>query len=410
MEKYNKFFSEIKTVKQKQEQQKKRGLNDYNLLTTVLKEHDEVRLHSRMIASLLNPQGLHYQNTLFLDLFLDILEIKDFEINTQEVTVYNEYENIDIYITDGLKHIIIENKIYAGDQHKQIKRYINTIYKTNSQVEYEDILVIYLSIDRKSPSLYSLDNMKIKNQIICEEEKKMALYKAIHYKTTVLSWLKKCKYEVQNITNLNESIEQYIQVVKKITNQYKGKVMSIKDEIQKEKENYLIAKEIYHNLPSMRSDIFSKFIFEAIEKLQAILCEDWIVEKDGNLATPWGFPLRIYKKDWKNQDNYLLIGFEFQQKDYIDGGIGVVRKNNNINIENISKIFENELSHIKLDVNSSPWWLCNHNLKTTSKDIVEEILFNGFTSDKFVEIIMIYIEEFENKNGLMSKINNYLKQ
>ena len=57
--------------KEKQQKQKERGLNDYNLLTTVLNEYDEVRLHSRVIGSLLDINGLHYQKELFLEKFME---------------------------------------------------------------------------------------------------------------------------------------------------------------------------------------------------------------------------------------------------------------------------------------------------------------------------------------------------
>ena len=72
---YIQFFETVKGFLEKQQKQRERGLNDYNLLTTVLNEHDEVRLHSRVIGSLLDVNGLHYQKELFLELFLEILEI-----------------------------------------------------------------------------------------------------------------------------------------------------------------------------------------------------------------------------------------------------------------------------------------------------------------------------------------------
>ena len=167
---YNSFFKKYKHYKQTQENQKKRGLNDYNILTSVLKQNDEVRLHSRMIKSLLDPNGTHYQDNLFLDIFLEVLEILDFNIKTKSCWVETEYGNkkdrIDIYVTDNKKHIIIENKLDATDQKEQIKRYIDLIYDENSDVKYNDILVIYLSIDKDKPSDESLGKYKIKKSSI----------------------------------------------------------------------------------------------------------------------------------------------------------------------------------------------------------------------------------------------------
>lgn len=243
--KYRDFFEKIKKFQKKQQMQKQRGLNDYNILTTVLKPHDEVRLHSRMIASFLDIYGTHYQDSLFLEIFLEILDLKGFGIDLKNTTVSNEFANIDIYIRDGSKHIIIENKIYAVDQSEQIKRYIQEIYKRFPRVQSEDIVVIYLSIDRNSPEQYSLGDLKIENnKIVNSLNEEVAIYRNMHYKSKLLDWLSKCKYEVQNITNLNMAFENYKDVVEKITNQYKGKVMSLKDELLNNDECFDLAKDI----------------------------------------------------------------------------------------------------------------------------------------------------------------------
>jgi len=145
--KYEKFIEEIKKFKYKQTKQKQRGLNDYNILTTVLKPHDEVRLHSRMIGSFLDINGNHYQDSLFLEKFIEVIGLKNYKVEKSKI--YLEYENIDLYLTDGNKHIIIENKVYAEDQNKQIKRYIETIKMENKELSWENLYVYYLSIDRK---------------------------------------------------------------------------------------------------------------------------------------------------------------------------------------------------------------------------------------------------------------------
>lgn len=407
--KYEIFFKTISIFKQKQEQQKMRGLNDYNILTTVLKVHDEVRLHSRMIASLLDTKGKHYQNGLFFELFIESLALDNFNIDISNLNVKNEFHNIDIYITDGTKHIIIENKIYAGDQENQIKRYIEDIYKINQNVSYEDILVIYLSIDRVMPSSNSLGNLKIFcNEILNYEDQKMAIYRTMHYKTQILEWLYKCKNEVQNITNLNEVFEQYIQVVKKITNQYKGKVMTLKDELKKNIEHFKIAEEIIKSMPTLKSEVIDEFFNEVIIKLTQKLGEDWIIEKVGELVTKYSFPLRIYKKNWKMQKNYILFGFEFDANNYYDGRFGIVRINSGINIQDIANKFKNEINSIDINFNHSAWWLFNHQLPN-ERNFVEQILFDDFRSDVFVDKVFEYINVIELNNNLISEINTYLQ-
>lgn len=262
---YSSFFKEIKKFKAKQKKQKQRGLNDYNLLTTVLSVDDEVRLHTKMIYSLLYPDGLHYQGSLFLESFLKVIDCSDKSFEIEKAIVEREYMGvIDLYITDEKKHIIIENKIHASDQKSQIKRYIELIIDNNenenNKVLPEDITVIYLSIARDKPSKESLGEMDegSKEYFTLSKDKKKLDYtgchkdlkgcaidfKSIHYKTDILEWLKVCKYEVQNITNLNEAIRQYIEVVHEISGITVQKTTQLKDFLGK-KDVYPIASGIY---------------------------------------------------------------------------------------------------------------------------------------------------------------------
>lgn len=412
MKKYDNFFDEIVKLKEKQEQQKKRGLNDYNLLTAVLNPSDEVKLHSRMIASFLNIYGSHYQNSLFLELFLDSLNLEDFDIDLNSAWVNNEYSNIDIYISDGKKHIIIENKIYADDQHEQIKRYVESIYESNQNILYEDILVIYLTIDRAKPIDYSLGNWKIiDDKIVDEQEKEKAIYRNMHYKDDVLDWLKKCKNEVQNITNLNEAFEQYIQVVQMITNQYKGKVVSLESKIDNDK-NYQIAREIYYGFQNIREKKFNSFFVEVREHLQNKLPK-WKIDIDfGRLKKRFGFPFRVYKKEWIEQENRILFGFEFDGNDYYNARFGFVKSDYKITIDSLSKDFEkNEYQELlkSMDINSNKWWI-KEDTSSYQEDFVEKIISGDVTpemlSNKIVDMITKYepIEEY----GLITSINEYL--
>lgn len=279
-EDYDHFFRKIEEIKEENNKQKQRGLNDYNLLTTVLEPHDEVRLHSRVIGSLLNPNGLHYQNTLFLEKFLGELKLDNFNMELNKISVEVEYQNIDLLVTDGLKHIIIENKIWAGDQPCQIIKYINIIkekYNLNLDEKedipkIENIRVIYLTLRNKDiPDEHSvcddgyiyfsgsddrLDECskrdKTKELVPDGLKNYKVLFKKIGYKQEILDWLYKCQDEIQNITNLNEAIRQYIDVVKTILQVYDGKIKSLEkrliEELKRDKhlveflENYTLYK------------------------------------------------------------------------------------------------------------------------------------------------------------------------
>jgi len=411
MEEYEENFKKLKEFQFEQEKQKQRGLNSYNILTSVLKKSDEVRLHSRMIFSFFNPKGTHYQSNLFLDKFLEILNINDFTIDTKQCSVYIEYKNIDLYITDGTKHIIIENKIYAGDQTKQIERYVELIEKENHSLERNDILVVYLSLDRTQPSKNSLGNLIIENNFLVRSNEDIALFKSIHYKNEILEWLKVCQYEIQNISNLNEAFKQYIDVVKMITNQYKEKIMSLADYIQKDKSIYKMALEIQDTLPTVRKKIVDEFFEKVIHLLQEELGSEWIVKLEGNLSKRWKYPLRIYRNDWiRNNNKNLIFGFEFVKNDYYKGYFGIVRQSKNVLFKNdITDKFKNELDTLKYNLKTTKGWLHWEYLPNID-DLTKYILFEDNAEEEFIKKIIDLIDIFERKSNLITEINDYLNK
>jgi len=215
---FKKFKSELEEIKETRKKEILVGATDYNLLTSVLSPHDEVRLHSGILHSLLNPDGKHYRGILFLELFLKSIEKDGFFKDLSEVTVDKEKNDMDIYLTDGEKHIIIENKINAGDQEKQIERYIDHV-KEKKDIQPEDILVIYLSVNRKIPTSYSLGKLQLNESLdfLMSGDNKVAAYKAVHYKKEILKWLEQCIEIISNNTILNVSLQQYKHVVEEIS-------------------------------------------------------------------------------------------------------------------------------------------------------------------------------------------------
>jgi len=403
MEDYKNIFEQIKKFKKEQNRQKQRGLNNYNILTTVLKEHDEVRLHSRMIASLLDPSGEHYQSNLFLDKFLKVLNVPEFQIDSEKCSVYREYENIDLYITDSNKHIIMENKIYARDQKEQIKRYIEKIEKKNSNLKFNDILVIYLSLDRDEPSEYSLGNLSIKDNLIKRDSESIALFKSIHYKPELLTWLEKSQYEIQNITNLNEVFRQYIDVVKMINNQYEDKIMSLSDYIKDNKEVYELAMEIEKELPRVRKEIVNEFFNKITVPLEEKLSDEWKVEIVGDLNKRCNGNLHIYKKSWQ----YLIFAFEFDKNNYYDGYFGIVRKNDKVDIKKIKDKFEAKIKAINYKLTVTQWWLHREYVPNGINDFTY-IQFDKNAEEEFIKEIMKIIKIFELDSNLITEINSYL--
>ena len=270
------------------EARKKRGQNDFNPLLCVQKLDDEVNMHSGFLYALLNPCGEHYQDDLFLKLFLDSISLKKWFGNTSNAEVYKEYKNIDIYITNNNKHIIIENKIWARDQGTQIERYIETIAKeqskdssemdSNDNVEsnelessenetkqvnkaYENIAVLYLTPDGRKPSKYSLGEWEIQGDSLVNENNKVR-FKAITYEKEILSWLDSALNEAGGISNLRMAIECYTDVVKRLIGK-KDNTMDLQAFFNKEENKQFL--DIALELVARRDEVL-KAHFSAIAR------------------------------------------------------------------------------------------------------------------------------------------------
>ena len=208
------------TAKAEADRQRAMGKHDYNIFTLFHGFSDEVNLHSNFIASLLDPNGDHYKGDLFLKLFLETCGIDDFGIDTSRATVFKEFKHIDIYISDGKKHIILENKVYAKDQPTQIARYIDTIKMEGAKDE--DICVLYLHPDGELPKENSLGGYKLnQDNTKLEKDGSIINFKVISYEDEILSWIDRCKKEVSNLTDLNIFLSQYKDVIEMIYNRYK---------------------------------------------------------------------------------------------------------------------------------------------------------------------------------------------
>ena len=122
--------------------EKERRGENYNIFEVMHAQADEVYTHSAIIASLLNPKYNHGCESAFLKIFVDNLKeflpnaSFKFDTDLEKCHVYVEYNignlssdretggRLDIIIESEKrdKAIIIENKIYADDQDKQLYR------------------------------------------------------------------------------------------------------------------------------------------------------------------------------------------------------------------------------------------------------------------------------------------------
>ncbi len=289
---------------------------NFNVFRLLELEYKEEELHSRFIAELLDPKGSHDQGTVFLKMFLekvvDTLPSENFpggrkirpdeskarvkrEHYIREVNIAGDESKggrIDIFITDGTRHISIENKIGEGEGEHQVTRYCN--YEPDSNH------VLYLTPCGDKPST---------NKAY-----------PISYRRHIIRWLKSCQKHCADLPILRETIKQYIITIKGLTG---GLTMQKMNENLKRLmlQNIEAAHAIYSNYKSLleESGKFVQEVKEEIEGQAPVSCSpnNWKINPtDGN-------GLKIRNTQWvendlrvpQNNNHHIQIGWEWHKKD-----------------------------------------------------------------------------------------------
>ena len=214
------LLEKIQLINEKYKKLDEINATRFNVFTIIGNSSDEVNLHSKFIAELLNPDGSHGQGDIFLKLFIKIIQSdSNFTMKTEDAQVFREKENIDIFIKSYPKAIIIENKIYTEDHSGQLSRYIESVKKITRIVE-DDILLIYLTLFGS------------------EQNEKKVLDKVVNisYQQHICQWLELCIKEAALIPTLRESLLQYLRLIKELTHQSQNKnnIMDIKEFLLKD--------------------------------------------------------------------------------------------------------------------------------------------------------------------------------
>ena len=281
----------------------------FNIFDILQLTSSEVRLHSSILASLLRPE-IHGAKSEFLKEFLRIPKIEKRSIKLDCSKTIVEVEKyigplsettggrIDLYVSDGNNHLIIENKIYAGDQKNQLLRYHNFKPEAN---------MIYLTLFGSEPSKESLGGLKA-DSIIC-----------LSYKDDIIPWLSKCVQIAANLPYVRETINQYINTLSQLTNSYMTQNNDI-IELIKKPDNIGAAFSIRNNLDSAINQIMNDFLESLKNELpDGFTC---LTEKQTDWLKTRYYGFRFEYKDWRDFD--FKIEFEGT---YLGGLlIGIVRK------------------------------------------------------------------------------------
>lgn len=382
-------------AKAEADRQRAMGKHDYNIFTLFHGFSDEVNLHSNFIASLLDPNGDHYKGDLFLKLFLETCGIDDFSIDTSRATVFKEFKHIDIYISDGKKHVILENKVYAKDQPTQIARYIDTIKnkgaKECDRVKDEDICVLYLHPDGELPKENSLGGYKLnQNNTKLEKDGSSINFKVISYDKEILEWIDRCKNEVSNITDLNVFLSQYKDVIEMIYDRYKRiDEMETAKFVEIFKENYTAVSEVASNYQETRKKIIDGFfenVKENLEKDEAIK-GTYSIELNSVAYRPIAIK-NVKTQDEKWKKFYFTVEFQ-KSSTYSEPFVGFRRIDDNIDATKLENPF-------KQLPNQTEYFLAYG--KLFDDDICKNIIVDKLSPEDFAGTIKGILEHFEKYN------------
>ena len=183
----------------------------FNVFSALNMCSDEVRLHSRLLATLLNPKANHGLGNEFLKLFLIALGLpEDYITHCKEQIVERPIGEvtettggrIDIILEDREHAVIIENKIYAGDQPNQLLRYHNYGVKTFGKNNFK---LVYLTLYGSDPSASSLGGAHFN-------------FIKLSYTQDILKLLEKL-VKTQPQKPVHSTVEDYITIIKQLTHQ-----------------------------------------------------------------------------------------------------------------------------------------------------------------------------------------------
>ena len=303
------FFQEVASIcaleQAQQEEQNRKGEN-YNLFSILNIERYELK-HSALIANLLDSKGSHGCGDAFLRAFFEIAlkgTAYPFESSTLPHS-YTEYYTgpiagdtggrIDILVKSSHYGLIIENKIYAGDQDKQLIRYDNYGKEIFGADGY---LLVYLT-------LYGYDASKESTATKSAEE---VGYLRLSYAEDILRWLEQCVRLADNKPLVRESLNQYIRTIKQLTYQD----MNEKD-IKKIIDLAVDHPEVVATLSSKRDAIAQgirkKYIFDELKKYADQ--KGWLYDDSESSYNEEEPKIRFRKEGWSGS---IIISADSEDK------------------------------------------------------------------------------------------------
>lgn len=382
MKELQNLLQQIATITQKNSEILNATGGRFNMFRICGVNHYE-NTHSAIIAELLNPKGTHSLKSELLKAFLSLID-KDFvptDFNPSNATVYTEYTTtdkgrIDILIKDANKNaLIIENKIYAADQYEQLKRYDQFAKK-----EFKAYQIYYLTLWGSEASLQSGEGVN---------------YLTISYADTIIRWLDKCIALAARLPLVRETLIQYSNHLKILTNQ---------DMNTKNQEEIVKTLADFGNLEAVQN------VFLNYPKVFDYLAKQYFNPKMEEFAHQKGLIYHYERTDEKNHGSYISfyitkeqwkekIGIDFDF-DFEEGSYyyGVYNDPKKYQLSQENKTFlHQQLREKGIPVLDTDWYPFYENIESLTiasweSDIVKSDIFFKSCKSK-IETLLEVLEE-----------------
>lgn len=341
---------------------------NFNIFSIMSMESDEVFTHSALITELLNPKGSHGMGGDFLKEFYKIVLKEEFTLKLEELVCVKEehigFRNeeqtsggrLDIVLKDFQQNgFVIENKIYAGEQVNQLLRYKN---------KYPNAKLLYLTLYGESSKQVSSDGVE---------------YTSISYENDIKNWIEECTKLSFNKPIIRETLQQYLNLIKKLTHQTANKEMKEKV-IEIINENFEASQEIYNNfLTALRRKQLELLKFTSEKFNEAMIKNSWL-----NISSKVDEKkdLDVLEIDFKNE-----VRIQFRIKNLKDP-LFLVGLKNKVLHDKYSEILNTDFDFKNVDWKTDEWVLFKHDCQNFGQ--------NNFKDDRQVlEYILKIIECFK---------------
>jgi hypothetical protein len=371
MEKIQHLLNQVKIISKKNAEILDATGGRFNMFQVCGVNHYE-NTHSGIIAEFLNPNGTHGLKSKLLESFIETLgehfSINNFNHEGSRVRTEHSTEEgrIDILLEDNQnKAIIIENKIYANDQPEQLKRYDRyaQTYKNGYQI-------IYLTLYGDDASDQSGEGVS---------------YLSISYEEHIINWLESCVAVASRYPTVRETIIQYINHLKQLTNQdmdtkNKAEITEVLSTI----ENLRAAQVIFQNYSATYNHIIEKHFNPKMEEFAKQKGLEYHFEKSDEFYVRF----RITNSNWQGK-YWIAFTFEGNRCAY-----GLCNDPNNYRISDENKkILHEHLNELGIKSGKeSNWWpfyahFTNLSLDTWESEIIKSDIFLNACKEKIEKLI-----------------------